>query len=362
MKATLEPVRKAWARSIAAGATAGSQLGRAGKAVAKLAPRPRLLSFKRAPKAGAPTPGAVPVRAPRIVLPVDAETFLAAAAAGRWWGIALLALLGLATVSLAGWVASLFEQGWLLGGAAVAALVALIGGVAAAIYVDVSSFRRFRNATKYQILFADNVAPELAARQRSALIELLNDLPIPAERAAFAAAAVNECTDNAHAIDVVERLIVRKLDYVALRRVRTGVLHSFGLIALSPTSITDTILFVWRALRLVREVASAYGLRPNRLSSLWLLRQVLSDAALITAADLATDALGTVLGEKLAARLSSPWAEGSLASYRMARFGLLAIERCRPIGFRSDDKLGLYTILRSKAPAADPESSFNSPA
>lgn len=352
MKIILDPVRKVWAKGVAAGvaarATAGGYVGRAGKAVVKLTPQLRLPSFRGTPEL--PPPESKPVRAPRIVLPTDAEMLIAAAAAWRWWGIALAALLALASVSLAGWVTSLFEQGWLLGTAALAALLALVGGVAVAIYIDVSSFRRFREATNYQLLFVDDVPADKMADQKAALLEVLNHLPIGRERAAFAAQAVIESSDNAHAIDVVERLVVRDLDNNALARVRTGVWHSFGLIAISPTALTDTVLFIWRALRLMREVAAAYGLRPNRLSSLWLLRQVLSDAALITAADLAADALGTVLGDKLAARLSSPLAEGSLASYRMARFGLLAIQRCRPIAFRRDDQLGLYAILRGKKP------------
>lgn len=301
-----------WAKGVAAGAAAGAaaggHVGRAGKAVVSLMPTLRLPSFRRTPKL--PQPETKPVKAPRIVLLTDAETLIAAAAAWRWWGIALVALLALATVSLAGWVASLFEQGWPLGASALAALLALVGCVATAIYIDVSSFRRFRDATNYQLLFADQVSPDKAAEQKAALIALLTELPISAERVAFAAKAVAGSSDNLHAIDLIERLVVRDLDDVALRRVRTGVWHSFGLIALSPTSVTDTVLFVWRALRLMREVAAAYGLRPNRLSSLWLLRQVLSDAALITAADLATDALGTVLGQTLASRLSSPLAEG----------------------------------------------------
>jgi putative membrane protein len=296
-----------------------------------------------------------------MVLPSDAETLLTAAAAWRWWGVALAALLILPAVSLGAWIVGLFGQSWLLGGLAVTALVALLGGAGTAIYLDLSSFRRFREATNYQQLFAEDVPADKADAQRAALIGLLNDLPITAEQAATVTEAVRECPDNAHAIDIVERLVVRDLDNIALVRVRTGVLHSFGLIALSPTSITDTALFVWRALRLMREVAAAYGLRPNRVSSLWLLRQVLSDAALITAADLASDALSTVLGDKLAARLSSPLAEGSLASYRMARFGLLAIQRCRPIALRRDDKLGLFAILRSRSTVTDPASSTIGP-
>ena len=231
---------------------------------------------------------------------------------------------------------TLFERGWPLGSAAAVALVVLVGGIAAAIRVELASFRRLREATAYQLLFADDMSPDHVPRQREALLELLTKLPIPASVADAVARKLDGFDDISQAIDLVERDVVRDLDNKALNRLRTAVWHSFGLIALSPTSLTDTALFVWRALRLVREVGTVYGLRPNRLGTFWLLRQVLSDAALITAADLAADALGTVLGEKLASRLSSPLAEGSLASYRMARFGLLAIQRCRPIAFRRD--------------------------
>lgn len=186
------------------------------------------------------------------------------------------------------------------------------------------------------------------------LQRLIRDLPLKDEQRERVGMKIKSLkNDPSAAIDLVEREVIRGLDRAAIEAVRNGVWHSFGLIALSPTLITDTALFGWRALRLTREVAVIYGLRPSQFGSLWLMRQLMSDAALIKAADLATDALGTVLGEKLAARLSAPLAEGSVASYRMARFGLLAIQRCRPIPFRQDDQLGLYGLLRSKQSAKE---------
>jgi putative membrane protein len=346
LKLASQTVAKGVSIGLEGGAVAARQVGSAAQRVTRsgLAMLPK---FNRGnPTKKVATQNQRPQRAERVRPLIHADGLLASVVPWRWWALAGAALTLLAGLTFASWIMHLLEQGWVIGGAAIGAAVALVLGVSGALFADIRNLQQLREATRYQQDLVDDAAPETKKGQRQMLLSLVEELTITAEQRAELRKAIADASDESAAIDEVERRAVRDMDLLALSRVRTAVMHSFGLIALSPTSITDTALFIWRALRLVREVAYAYGLRPNRIGSLWLLRQVLSDVALLTAADLATDALGTILGDKLAARLSSPLAEGSLASYRMARFGLLAIQRCRPIAFRKDDQLGLSNILR----------------
>lgn len=262
----------------------------------------------------------------------------------RWIGVFAAALVAFLAIRMVDWIGDIATRSPLLAIAASLAVLAAIGAVCAAVRMELGSVARLKSHIDLHNAFGADDATPLSSEVRTHLQEWMEALPTEHDRELIHL-RISEDAPARNIADLIEAEILRAMDRAAVERIRTGVMHAFGLIALSPTPITDTVLFAWRALRLVREIAQIYGLRPTMLGSLWLARQVISDAALIAAADLAADALATVLGDKLAARLSSPLAEGSVAAYRMARFGLLTIERCRPVPFRENDQLGLFSVL-----------------
>jgi putative membrane protein len=265
----------------------------------------------------------------------------------RWLGIFAAALFALAGVIAVDWVLGLAQRSIVLGATATSAVLLALFAVGLAVRAEIGAIARLKGHLEIHDFFDEMENRPLSKDGCAWILEWLNSLPSGQARTEVIERVSADAP--AHQIaDLVEERILRDMDRAAVERIRVAVTHSFGLIALSPTPITDTALFAWRATRLVREVAEIYGLHPSTLGALWLLRQVVSDAALIAAADLATDAIATVLGDKLVARLSSPLAEGSVAAYRMARFGLLAIERCRPVPFRSGDEMGLFAVLKAK--------------
>lgn len=134
-------------------------------------------------------------------------------------------------------------------------------------------------------------------------------------------------------VQLFEALVLAERDRAAIAVVRTSVRDAFMTVALSPTTLTDTLLFAWRAMRLVRQVAEVYGLKPGLFARLRLARQVLMDLGTLTAADLAGDAVSHMLGDKLLGRVSVAAGEGAVAAWRMARLGLMILDRCRPVPF-----------------------------
>lgn len=134
-------------------------------------------------------------------------------------------------------------------------------------------------------------------------------------------------------------------DKEVLSAARRAVRDAFGLVALSPTGLTDTVLFVSRAMRLSREVAEIYGLRPSTASLALLGRRVLKDAGMVTMADAAGDLVTGFLGGSDAGKLSTLAGEGAIGAQRMARFSLLAIEGCRPVRFHPERRPGVRSLL-----------------
>jgi putative membrane protein len=66
---------------------------------------------------------------------------------------------------------------------------------------------------------------------------------------------------------------------------------------LSPSPLGDLALFGWRAVRLLREVAVIYGLRPGRSAEMRLLRRALGDGSLMAAADVISDVITSATGQ-----------------------------------------------------------------
>jgi len=343
-------VRRGTARLARARDAVAAGAARSGDAVArsgsKVADAVRALNPRRASGDKTALPKPATERPSRRSRPENATP--AATKSIRWLLVSAAALAAFAVVHAVDWIAGLYGRSPSL---AIAATVAITTAVVAALLAaraELGALARLKSRVEIHDAFGTAGELPLDPAAMDALRGWLRDLPLTEGRAQILDLRTEDMSSGRIA-DLIEAQVLRDMDRTAVDRIRLGVLHSFGLIALSPTPITDTALFIWRAARLVREVAVIYGLRPSALGSLWLLRQVISDAALIAAADLATDAMATLLGDKLVARLSSPLAEGSLAAYRMARFGLLAIERCRPVPFSESEHKGLISVLRTSA-------------
>jgi putative membrane protein len=268
---------------------------------------------------------------------------VARSGAARWLAISGIALLSYLVVSTTDWILGIASRSPTLAAMAAASVVAAIVAGTLAVRAELGAVARLKAHVAIHDFFSVPCERTIDPDARARLREWLRTIPATDAHSEIEAGLAADIPAGSVA-DLVETHILRDMDRLAVERIRLAVLHVFGLVALSPTPITDTALFAWRALRLVREIAVIYGLRPSAFGTLWLLRQVISDAALIAAADLAADAMATLLGDKLVARLSSPLAEGSLAAYRMARFGLLTIERCRSIPFKDGERLGLRSV------------------
>lgn len=137
--------------------------------------------------------------------------------------------------------------------------------------------------------------------------------------------------DGEDVLNLARAAILPPSDEAARQVVRRAVLQTGGLTALSPTVLIDTLLFVVRALALLRAVAQVYGQHPGLAGMRHLLREIVRETATLGAVELGGQVLGEV-GGKAVERLGV--LTGSvLAAQRMARLGLLAMRVCRPIPF-----------------------------
>lgn len=103
-------------------------------------------------------------------------------------------------------------------------------------------------------------------------------------------------------------------------------------IAAMPSPALDVLLVGWRGVRLVRQVAALYGVRPGLLGTLSLLRRTASSATLVGAAELAGNTLAHgLLSSPLLARVAGEAAGAGVAARRMLVLGRAAAAACDPV-------------------------------
>ncbi len=265
-----------------------------------------------------------------------------------WSALGGLIVLG-AGLSLSNLVADLFNRseglGWL--GAGLSALAAIAFAVIA-IRETMSVIRLktiedlHRRATAAVI--SDNHAESRAIVQE--LVQLAKSNPVLARARQNLQQYSSEIIDGADLIRLAERELMTPLDQEARRLVSVAAQRVSIVTAVSPRAVIDILFVLAAALRLTRQLARLYGGRPGTLGMLTLIRHALSHLA-ITGGMAASDSImQQVLGQGVAAKLSTRLGEGMLNGLLTARFGLAAIDVIRPLPFTALPRPSLTALAK----------------
>ena len=102
--------------------------------------------------------------------------------------------------------------------------------------------------------------------------------------------------------------------------------------AAAPAPALVVLLVSWRGLRLIRQTAALYGLRPGLFGTLGLLRRtaVAAGATAVTEAAVNT-ATHAVLSTPILTHLAGEMAGGAVAARRMVVLGRAACVACSPV-------------------------------
>jgi putative membrane protein len=269
---------------------------------------------------------------------------------GRWFLTLALAFFGaLLAYDAVGFLLSLFAISTVAGVAGTALLGAALGAGALWLFDET---RRF-----YQLKSADHIREDAARLRHSAShtegLALVNQI-LPALRGNLAAhesalrlqARLRNTHDGADVLNLFAREVLDPLDRQAAARIARAARDTAVGVAASPVGLLDAVIGTSRALRMVREIATIYGLRPGTFGAWRLLRRALLDGGSFAAADLASDVFTDVmsgLGLRAAGMISGKLSEGVFAAVRMTRLGLVTMQACRPIPFADEQRV---TALR----------------
>jgi putative membrane protein len=260
----------------------------------------------------------------------------------------IAAFCGWLGVDLYRWIASAFDFSTGLGWAAAVAATAGIVGAGAIIAHEVRSYFAIKNVEATQQRLATPWETMRPADMQEAIREVIAEIPKDREsKAAIEAFQRNLQRHHAPAqqIELLSQTVMHPLDRRAETIVRRASLRSFGIVAISPTAVTDALFFVACAVRMVREIAGCYGHRPTALATAHLLRRLVVEAGKLGVIDLAGATLTQQIGGAVAERIATSAAESLYAGQRMARLGLVTMGLCRPIPFERSEVPGVWSSL-----------------
>lgn len=149
---------------------------------------------------------------------------------------------------------------------------------------------------------------------------------------------------QAEVLALFSRDVLRPLDERAYRTITRFAIQSATLTAVSSLASLDMLLTLWRNTRMLREVATIYGLRPGFARNLTLARHALEALAVSGASEVASDMMAENLGNHVVGALSARLGDGLSNGLMTARLGLIIAAECRPMPFTEEDRHGFHQL------------------
>ena len=241
--------------------------------------------------------------------------------------------LGLAADAL---IRDLFARAPWLGWIGIALLGLFVLAILAVALREVLALRRLRVLDRLR----DRAAGVLLSDDRHAGRSVLHDLHALYDRRPDLARARElldrdgrDLLDGADMVRLAERTLMIPLDTRA-KALAAGAARRVALVtAVSPRALVDIAFVAWESIRLAGAVARLYGARPGFFGSLRLTGAVLSHLAITGGLALTDGAIEQLVGQGLAARISSRLGEGLVNGLMTVRVGIAAIRVVRPLPF-----------------------------
>ena len=144
--------------------------------------------------------------------------------------------------------------------------------------------------------------------------------------------ALRAINDPDAALSLLRAGPARELQASADQLARNAAVQTVAGIAAMPSPALDLLLIAWRGTRLIRQIASLYGVRPGLLGTVSLLRRTALSATMVGAAELAGNtAAHAFLSNPLLTRAIGEVAGAGIAARRMLVLGRAAANACDPV-------------------------------
>jgi len=155
---------------------------------------------------------------------------------------------------------------------------------------------------------------------------------------------VNDSYDDREMCTLFANQVMHVIDQQAYSIVSQRAKETAFMVMISQIALLDTLLTLWRNVRMIRDIAVLYGGRPGFLGSLKLVGGVLQNLIYADVSELLADTTAEILGGSVLSVMSAQVAQGVGSGVLTARLGVQAMQLCRPLPFSATQKPRVKTI------------------
>lgn len=269
-----------------------------------------------------------------------------------WGRLFWIALTGLVTLAVGVWVdeliTSLFDRNDWLGWLATA-LVALLALAALAMalreFWGLSRMAKIDRLREKAQSASDTDNMDGAKKVADQLLDLYGKRPDTARGRALVKEHRQQIIDGRDLISLLERDLVQPLDQQAKRLVMASARRVSVVTTVSPRALIDVGYVLYENTKLIRQIADLYGGRPGTLGFWRLARNVVGHLAVTGTIAVGDGLVQQLVGQGVAAKLSSRLGEGVINGMLTARIGIAAIDLCRPLPFTEQSRLSVSDFM-----------------
>ncbi len=252
------------------------------------------------------------------------------------WGTAsvLVSLaLGLAADQL---IRDLFTRAPWLGWLGVGALALFVVALIAVAVREILAVGRLRGLDTLrrdaaEVLVSDRLAG--GKHVLNGLIDLYATRPDMSRARAAMEDNAGQLFDGGEAIRLAERTLMAPLDARARALTAASARRVALVTAVSPRAVVDIAFVTFESMRLGGQIARLYGARPGLFGTWRLVGAILSHLAVTGGLVLTDGVIEQLVGQGLAARISSRLGEGLVNGLMTVRVGIAAMRVVRPLPF-----------------------------
>lgn len=287
----------------------------------------------------------------RIELPEDtAQDAKANTPIWLWLSLSLGALLvGILLVDTWLFLAEQFASSYLLGTLFTALVLSVISAAGVLSWRSWQKLTRFRAISDLQregeqLLQRDGYGQARAYVNRVA--QIYAQRPDVKRRLDTFQRTINDSYHDREVCTLFSQQVMQELDQKAYRLVLQRSRETALMVMVSPIALLDTVLTLWRNVRMIRDIATLYGARPDFIGSIGLIVSVVQNLIYADVSEVIADSLAETLGNSMLAVFSAQAAQGVGSGILTARVGLKAMQACRPLPFAEEEQPRLKEIRR----------------
>ena len=153
---------------------------------------------------------------------------------------------------------------------------------------------------------------------------------------------INEYHNSEQVMTLFSETVLSPLDKQAQKLIAKHARDNAVIVALSPVAIADVLMVAWRNFALINKITRIYGMELGYFSRLHLFKMVIKNMVFAGT----TELVAGMLSHNVLRKLFGQAIQGLGVGILTARLGIKAMEFCRPITFKNEEKPNLKVMSK----------------